>query len=576
MKFNAQGEQEVSYDAIVVGTGISGGWAAMELTTKGLKTLVLEKGRNVKHVVDYDTANLDTWDFDYHGRVPQEVINEHYPKQNRTGYTVHPAHVKWFVKDSEHPYDDEKARFDWIRGYHVGGRSIMWGRHSYRWSDLDFQANARDGYGTPWPVGYADIEKWYDYVETFAGISGEKLGLSQLPDGKFLPQMPLNCAEDHFKKGVAKNLGGRVVTPGRVAHLTSYDEKIHKGTRGACQYRNRCIRGCPYGGYFSSVSSTIPVAMGTGNMTLETNKSVYSLIMDKKTGKAKGVRARDTETGEEKEYFAKVIFLCASAIPSSFIVMNTEHEEGVRLDESGELGGNIMDHHFRVGASGRLDEYGDKYYKGRKPNGFYIPRYQNLGDSKSKSKDFIRGWGYQGGGSRDNWMRAVREMTVKVGPDLKKTMIEPGPWQVGMTAFAEALPDTNNRMTINRDVLDKDGLPTLSFNAKWTDNAYAQKEHMINDAAEMLEAAGFKDVKTFDRHSFPGLGIHEMGMARMGTSKRNSVVDKHNRLWAAPNVYMTDGAFMTSAACVNPSLTYMAFTARAADHAVSELKKMNL
>jgi len=576
MKFNSQGDDEVTYDAIVVGTGISGGWAAMELATKGLKTLVLEKGRMVKHVVDYETANLDTWDMPNGGRVSQEEIDEHYPKQNRTGYTVHQAHKKWFVKDSEHPYDDEQARFDWMRGYHVGGRSIMWGRHSYRWSDLDFEANARDGHGTPWPIGYDEVAPWYDYVETFAGISGENLGLAQLPDGKFLPQMPLNCAEDHFKKGVAKNLGGRVVTPGRVAHLTAYDANVHKGTRGACQYRNRCIRGCPYGGYFSSLSSTLPVAQATGNVTLRPNSSVYSLIMDKEAGKAKGVRVKDTETGEELEFYAKVVFLCASAIPSSFIVMNTEHEEEMTIDESGELGGNIMDHHFRVGASGRLDEYGDKYYKGRKPNGFYIPRYQNLGDKASKSKDFVRGWGYQGGGSRSNWMRAVREMTVKVGPGMKQALVEPGPWQVGMTAFAEALPDTNNRMTINRDVLDKDGIPTMSFNAKWTANAYAQKEHMMNDAAEMLEAAGFKDVSTYDSHSFPGLGIHEMGMARMGGSRKNSVVDRHNRLWNAPNVYMTDGAFMASAACVNPSLTYMAFTARAADHAVKELKKMNL
>ena len=574
MKFNSQGEEEVSYDAIVVGTGISGGWAAKELTQKGLKTLVLEKGRMVKHG-DYPTATLDDWDFDYNGAVPQSEIDEHYPKQSRTGYTVRQAHKHWFVKDSEHPYSEDE-RFDWMRGYHVGGRSLMWGRHSYRWSDLDFEANARDGNGTPWPVGYKDIEPWYNYVETFAGISGEKLGLAQLPDSKFLPEMPLNCAEDHLRKGVADKLGGRVITPGRVAHLTSYDPNVHGGKRGACQFRNRCIRGCPYGGYFSSNSATLPVAEATGNMTIRPNSSVYSLIMDKKAGKAKGVRVRDTETGEDHEFFAKVVFLCASAIASSFIVMNTEREEEHTMDTSGELGGNIMDHHFRVGANGTLDGYGDKYYKGRKPNGFYIPRYQNLGDRGSSSKDFVRGWGYQGGGSRSNWMRAVREMTVKVGPGLKQAMATPGPWSVGMTAFAEALPDTNNRMFINPDVTDKDGLPTLRFDAKWTDNAYAMKDRMMSDAAEMLEAAGFKNVSTYDAHSFPGLGIHEMGMARMGTSKRNSVVDKHNRLWSASNVYMTDGAFMASAACVNPSLTYMAFTARAADHAVGELKKMNI
>ena len=573
MKFNSQGDQEVSYDAIVVGTGISGGWAAMELSKKGLKTLVLEKGRMVQHG-DYPTANLDTWDFDYNGRVPAEEIKEHYQKQNRTGYTVSQQSKHWFVKDSEHPYS-ETERFDWMRGYHVGGRSIMWGRHSYRWSDLDFQANARDGVATPWPVNYAEIDPWYTYVETFAGISGEKLGLSQLPDGNFLPMMPLNCVEEQVRKGVAENMGGRVVTAGRVAHLTAYDPSVHLGTRGQCQFRNRCIRGCPYGGYFSSVSSTIPVAQESGNMTLRPNSSVYSLIYDKENKRAKGVRFRDTETGEDHEAYAKVVFLCASAIASSYIVMNTEHEEGVTMDTSGELGGNLMDHHFRVGANGVTDEYGDKITKGRKPNGVYIPRYQNLGDRASK-KDYLRGWGYQGGAGRDGWGHTVREMNVKVGPELKDALIRPGKWTMGLTAFAETLPDTNNRMTINRDAKDKDGLPTINFDAKWGENEYAMVEDMMNDAAEMLEAAGLKDVRTYNAHSYPGLGIHEMGTARMGSSPSNSVVDKHNRLWSAPNVYMTDGAFMTSSACVNPSLTYMAFTARAADHAVNELKKMNI
>lgn len=574
MYINSQGEEQVTYDAIVVGTGISGGWAAKELTEKGLKTLVLEKGRDVKHG-DYPTANLDDWELEFNNQVPQSEIEKHYPKQSRTGYTVRQAHKHWFVKDDEHPYGEDR-RFDWMRGYHVGGRSIMWGRHSYRLSDLDFSANAKDGIATDWPVRYAEVSPWYDYVEKFAGISGENLGLSQLPDGQFLPMMPLNCAEDHFRKGVAKNMGGRVVTAGRVAHLTAYDPKVHLGPRGQCQFRNRCIRGCPFGGYFSSVSSTIPVADGTGNMSLRPNSSVYSLIMDKETGKAKGVRVRDTETGEDLEFYAKVIFLCASAVASTFIVMNTEHEEEMSMDSSGQLGKNIMDHHFRVGASGVLDEYGDKYYKGRKPNGVYIPRFQNLPGKSDSKKSYLRGFGYQGGASRTNWMRSVRELDTTIGPELKKKMLIPGPWRMGITAFGEALPDESNRMYIQRDVLDKDGLPTVRFDAAWGENEMAMKEDMINDAAVMLEAAGFKDVSTFDEHSYPGLGIHEMGTARMGTSSKNSVLDKHNRLWSAPNVYMTDGAFMTSAACVNPSLTYMAFTARAADHAVSALKKMEI
>ena len=572
MYFNSQGDQEVTYDAIVVGTGISGGWAAKELCEKGLNTLVLEKGRMVRHG-DYPTANLDSWDFPNNGITPQEEIDKHYWKQNRTGYTVREARKHWFVKDDEHPYS-ETRRFDWMRGYHVGGRSIMWGRHSYRWSAMDFEANAKEGIGTPWPIGYEDIAPWYDYVETFAGISGEAMGLPQLPDGNFLPEMELNCAEDHFRNGVMEAMG-RPVTMGRVAHLTRYDSSVHKGTRGQCQYRNRCIRGCPFGGYFSSLSSTIPVAMDTGNMTLRANSSVYSIIYDADTKRATGVRVRDTETGEDLEFYAKVIFLCASAIASTYILMNAQDETDGMIDKSDQLGRNLMDHHFRVGASGSLDGYGDKYYKGRKPNGIYIPRFQNLGDRESK-RDYLRGWGYQGGGSRTNWMRAVRELDTTIGAEMKAEMLKPGPWTVGLTAFAETLPDESNRMTIDRDNLDINGLPTVNFDAAWGENEKAMKEDMMNDAAEMLEAAGFKDVSTWDRHSSPGLGIHEMGTARMGTSETNSVLNMHNQVWQAPNVFVTDGAFMTSASCVNPSLTYMAFTARAAAYAVEQLNAQNL
>lgn len=575
MYFNSKGQDDVTYDAIVVGTGISGGWAAKELCEKGLNTLVLERGRMVKHVVDYPTANLDPWDLPNRGRVPDAEIEENYPKQSRTGYTIREETKHWFVNDKENPYSEVK-RFDWMRGYHVGGRSLMWGRHSYRLSEMDFTANAKDGYGTPWPVTYAEIAPWYDKVETFAGISGQNEGLAQLPDGKFLPAMDLNCVEQRLRESTAANFGGRVVTMGRIAHLTVPNPEVH-GNRGKCQYRNRCIRGCPYGAYFSSNASTLPAADATGNMTLRPNSIVFSLIYDPADKKAKGVRIMDAETNETHEYFAKVIFLCASALGSTQILMNTvsdEYPDGLG-SSSGELGHNLMDHHFRCGANGRHDDFADKYYKGRRPGGVYIPRFRNV-DKASERTDYIRGFGYQGGASRQNWMRNISEMSATMGAEAKALLMEPGPWRMGLTGFAETLPYHENKVTLNRDKTDKWGLPTLTFDCEFKENEKAMRPDMMEAAAEMLEAAGFKDVSTYDNGSYPGLGIHEMGTARMGTSRSNSVLNKHNQVWDAPNVYVTDGAFMTSAGCQNPSLTYMAFTARAADHAVGEMKKMNI
>lgn len=575
MYFNSKGQDEATYDAIVVGTGISGGWAAKELCEKGLKTLVLERGRMVRHVVDYPTANLDSWDMPNRGRTPAAEIAEKYPKQSRTGYTISEATKHWFVNDIENPYSEVK-RFDWMRGYHVGGRSIMWGRHSYRLSEMDFSANAKDGHGTDWPVRYAEMAPWYDYVETFAGISGQNEGLHQLPDGKFQPAMPLNCVEDKLRESTAANFGGRVVTMGRIAHLTQPNPEYH-ANRGKCQYRNRCIRGCPYGAYFSSPSATLPAAEATGNMTLRPNSIVFSLIYDASQKKATGVRIIDAETNETHEYFAKVIFLCASALGSTQILMNTvsdEYPDGLG-SSSGELGHNLMDHHFRCGAAGVYDGFNDKYYKGRRPGGVYIPRFRNV-DKASERKDYLRGFGYQGGASRQNWMRNISEMNATMGAEAKEELMKPGPWRMGLTAFAECLPYHENKVTLNREVTDKWGLPTLTFDCEWKENEKAMRPDMMEAAAEMLEAAGFKDVNTYDNQSWPGLGIHEMGTARMGTSAKNSVLNKHNQVWDAPNVFVTDGAFMTSAGCQNPSLTYMAFTARAADYAVSELKKMNI
>nr|WKN39455.1 GMC family oxidoreductase [Tunicatimonas sp. TK19036] len=568
MYISAQGKEENTYDAIVIGSGISGGYAAKELCEKGLKTLVLERGRMVKHG-EYPTATKEPWQLPHRGQTPPEEIQEHYPKQSRTGYTIQEASKHWFVKDSEHPYQETK-RFDWMRGYHVGGRSLMWGRHSYRWSDLDFEANAKDGHGVDWPIRYKDIAPWYDYVESFVGIHGIKEGLPQLPDGNFLPPMDFNCLEQHFREKVAENFGGRVVTMGRTANLT----QDHNG-RTKCQYRNRCIRGCPYGAYFSSNAATLPVAEATGNLTIRPDSIVTSIIYDKEKRKAVGVQVIDRETNEALEFYSKIVFCCASAIASTSILMNSKSDafpDGIGAS-SGELGHNIMDHHFRVGASGEHDGFADKYYYGRKPTGFYIPRFRNL-DAKTQQKDYLRGFGYQGGGSRDSWQSAVAELGF--GTSLKEKIVIPGPWNLGMTAFAETLPYHENKMTLDYDNTDKWGQPTVVFDAEFKENEIAMRKDMANSAAEMLEAAGCKNVHTYDSNSWPGLGIHEMGTARMGRDPKTSVLNKWNQVHDVTNVYVTDGACMTSASCVNPSLTYMALTARAVDHAVSELKKMNV
>lgn len=570
MFFNSNGKDEVTYDAIVIGSGISGGWAAKELCEKGLKTIVLERGRNVRHILDYPTANLDPWDFERMDRVSREERKQ-YEKQSRTGYTIRESSKHWWVNDLENPYTEVK-RFDWMRGYHVGGRSIMWGRQSYRLGPLDFEANAKDGVAVDWPVRYDDIAPWYDYVEKFIGVNGQKEGLSQLPDGQFLPPMEMNCVEKHLRTEVAKNFNGRVVTIGRSANLT----QEHNG-RGKCQYRNRCIRGCPYGAYFSSNASTLPAAEATGNMTLRPHSIVTGIIYDPKTNRAKGVRILDAETNETKEFFSRIIFMCASALGSTQILLNSasEHFPDGFGNSSNELGHNLMDHHFRCGASGEHDGFADQFYKGRRPNGLYIPRFRNL-DKKSERKDYIRGYGYQGSGSRMNWMRGVKELDMTLGSEWKQALIQPGPWQLGLGAFGECLPYHENKATLNTEKLDKYGQPTLTIDCEFKENEKIMRKDMQEAAAEMLESAGFKNVRMYDAGSWPGLGIHEMGTARMGRDPKTSVLNKWNQMHDVPNVFVTDGSFMTSAACQNPSLTYMAFTARAADHAVSELKKLNL
>ncbi len=556
------------FDAIVVGSGISGGWAAKELTEKGLKVLLLERGRNIEHIKDYVNAGKDPWDYPHRGRPTQEMKNNH-PVLQRDFVLNEETQGMW-ANEQENPYV-EKKRFDWYRGYHVGGRSLLWGRQSYRLSQQDFEANLREGIAVDWPIRYADMAPWYDYVERYAGISGTREGLDHLPDGQFLPPIELNIVEKDVAARIKKAYGGkRLMINSRVANITQ--PKPEQG-RVNCQYRNKCWLGCPFGAYFSTQSSTLPAAMKTGNLTLRPFSIVSQVLYDKDKKRARGVEVIDAETNQTYEFTANVIFLNASSFNSTWILMNSATDiwpEGLG-SSSGELGHNVMDHHFRVGASGLVEGYEDKYYYGRRPAGFYIPRFRNLGDEK---RDYVRGFGYQGSASREDWNRNIAELGV--GADLKNALAEPGPWTIGMTAFGEMLPHHDNRIYLDRKVKDKWGLPVLAMDVEIRANELAMRKDMMQDAIDILEAAGVKNVHGSDWGYAPGMGIHEMGTARMGRDSKTSVLNGFNQVWDAPNVFVTDGAAMTSASCVNPSLTYMALTARAVDHAVKELKKGNL
>jgi choline dehydrogenase-like flavoprotein len=560
-----------TYDAIVVGSGISGGWAAKELTEKGLKVLMLERGRNVEHIKDYKTANNNPWDFAHRGNYTQQQKHD-LPVATRDwggGTIVHEENAAYWTNEKDCPYVEKKP-FTWWRSYQVGGRSLLWGRQSYRWSDFDFEANAKDGMGVDWPIRYRDLAPWYDHVEKFAGISGSKEGLPQLPDGQFLPPMDLNCVEKDVAariKAYYKNQ--RHLFIGRVANLTAPIEG-----RTQCQFRNRCWEGCPFGGYFSTQSSTLPAAVKTGNLTVRPWSIVTKLIYDKDAKKAKGVEVLDAETNKTYEFYAKVVFVCASALNSAWVLMNsaTDIWPGGLGSSSGELGHNLMDHHYMLGAKGLVEGYDDKYYYGRRPNGFYIPRFANLFGDK---RDFLRGYGYQGSASRDNWQRDVAELGV--GAELKEALTEPGAWHIGATGFGEVLPYHDNKISLDATVKDKWGLPVLAMDAELKENEFKMRKDIIQELVAMFEAAGVKDISTWDSKTYAiGQGIHEMGTARMGRDAKTSVLNAHNQVWDAPNVFVTDGASMTSSACQNPSLTYMALTARAVDFAVGELKKQNL
>lgn len=564
MYINNRAKDENTYDAIVVGTGISGGWAAKELCEKGLKTLVLERGRNVEHIKDYPTATMKPWELEHRGRITNET-KDLFPIQRRC-YAFDESSQHFWVNDLENPYNEVKP-FNWLRGYQVGGRSLMWGRQVYRLSPMDFEANAKDGHGVDWPVRYDDIKDWYTYVEKFVGVSGRKENLPQLPDSYYLEAMEMTCVEEHMATEIKKKLG-RVMTIGRAAHLTEGMEG-----RGKCQFRNLCHRGCPFGGYFSSNSATLPAAEKTGNMTLRPHSIVTEVLYDKDSRRASGVRILDAETNETQEFYARIIFLNASTLGTAWILLNSVSDafpNGLG-NGSEQIGHNLMDHHFGVGASGQIDGFEDKYFYGKRPNGIYIPRFRNISPETMRD-DYVRGFGYQGGSSRGRGVGGPGG----IGAEFKESKTVPGQWSISIGSWGEHLPYYENKVSLNHEKTDKWGLPTLDIDCEFKENEMAMRKDMQESAIEMLEAAGAKNVRGYDSMPPPGHCIHEMGTARMGRDPKTSVLNKWNQMHEVKNVYVTDGSFMTSSACQNPSLTYMAFTARACDHAVKELNKQNL
>lgn len=555
-----------TYDAIVIGSGISGGWAAKELTEKGLKTLMLERGRNYEHIKDYKYGTKHPWEAEHRGKTTIKQ-KEKYPVIHRGWAASEPVMDCW-ANEEDNPYTEVKP-FTWWRSYQLGGRSTLWGRQSYRWSDFDFDANAKEQWAIDWPIRYKDVAPWYDYVEKFAGISGSKQGLAHLPDGHFLPPVEMNCVEKDVAARIKKHYKDqRHMFIGRVANLT---EAIPGRTK--CQFRDRCWEGCPFGGYFSTQSSTLPAAMATGNLTVRPWSIVTRILYDKDKKKATGVEILDAETNQTYQFNAKIIFVNASSLNSAWVLMNsaTDIWEGGLGSSSGELGHNIMDHHYNLGASGSIEGFEDQYVYGRRPTGIYIPRFTNLYGDK---REYQRGFGYQGGASRQSWKREIAELNF--GGDFKDTLTQPGKWNIGMTGFGEILPYHENKITLDPNKKDKWGLPILAMDAELKDNEKKMRKDITAEAANMLEAAGVKNVNTWDSGHAMGHGIHEMGTARMGRDPKTSVLNAHNQVWDALNVFVTDGACMTSSACVNPSLTYMALTARACDFALDELKKGNI
>jgi choline dehydrogenase-like flavoprotein len=556
------------YDAIVIGSGMTGGWAAKELTEKGLRTLVLEAGRPIVPEEDY-VEHVPPWEMKFRGLGDRRQGASEQPIQSLC-YAWDELTSKFFVSDKENPYTTESGKpFRWIRGRQVGGRSIIWGRQTYRWSDLDFEANLRDGIATDWPIRYADIAPWYDYVEEFIGISGEALGLAQLPDSKFLPAMQLNCAEKVVRDGMAKHFGrDRVLTIGRAAILTQ-----DHGERAACHYCGPCERGCITRSYFSSVNATLPAAEKTGRMTLRPHSVVHSLMFDAGKRRVAGVRVIDSQTRSWREFRAKVIFLCASTLETTRILLNSSTSEFPNglANSSGELGHNLMDHIKAGGATGTIPGNENRKMIGRRPNGTYVPRFRNV---KTKEKGFIRGYGFEGGAEQEGWQRGIPQ--TGFGAEFKKSLRQPGPWKFTFFGYGECLPNHSNYVELEKEKVDAWGIPVLKIRCAWGENEVALRRDMSLAGAEMLAAVGAREIEPFTHDYPPGFSIHEMGTARMGRDPKTSVLNAFNQAHDIRNLFITDGSAMTSSSCVNPSLTYMALTARACDYAVQQLKKGEL
>ena len=559
--------QTQDFDAIVVGSGISGGWAAKELTEKGLKVLVLERGAPVRHGLDYKGEHMPPWKIPYAGKPLRELYKEEYPIQSKV-YAFNETTRHFFNNDKNNPYVYNPSKpFNWKRADVLGGRSLLWGRQVYRWSDLDFEANKRDGHGIDWPIRYKDIAPWYSYVEKFAGVSGEKLNLPHLPDGEFQKPMNLNIVERTAKERIEKQYPGRVMTIGRAAVQTE-----PKNGRGACHYCGPCERGCSAGAYFSSLSSTLPAAEKTGNLTIRADSVVENLEYDKASGKVSAVNVIDANTKERIRFTGKLVFLCASTIASTQILLNStsEHFPNGLANRSGVLGRYLMDHTSEVGSFGVMPGFMDKYTIGNRPNGIYIPRFRNLPD-QDESVDFIRGYGIQGGSMRMNWAQMHHQISG-FGARFKQALRAPGPWVFFMAGFGEHLPDKNSRMMLSNTKRDRFGIPQVEFDSAFGDNEERMRKDILEQTAAMLKAAGARNVMSFDGNSPPGGAIHEMGTARMGEDPTQSVLNRWNQAHDIPNLFVTDGSCMTSSSCVNPSLTYMALTARAADYAVTQLR----